>query len=140
MSVHIEQEWPGIRAAALGHGVDPFLVLAIRLQENGEPGGDWGEFGLPADRYPDYTTQLAGCCKTVRSALVEYDGNPYTLTITSAGYRRVVPKAAFLTALRDRYAPLRAANDPHGVNANWFPGVMKFYSEHAVQNLGKLPL
>jgi hypothetical protein len=36
----------------------------------------------------------------------------------------------FLVCLRDRYAPLKASNDPKNLNANWLKNVKYFYEKN----------
>lgn len=125
--VDLSQEWTSIRRVALMHGVDPLFVCAIRLQENGDPEGEWGEFGLPTARYGRYDLQLEGCVKTLRTYFNEYLKNPFTIQGTDAGFRRLVYSDAAIAYVARRYAPTGASNDPKHLNENWRRGVAYFY-------------
>ncbi len=123
-------EQPQIEAAALLYNVDSLYVCAIRHQENGpssaEPGHTFGEFGVPTADAPDYVSQLAACCATVRDRMGEYMGPPFTI-MQGPKVKRLAYARAFITWFASKWAPVGAGNDPTNLNANWPSGVMAAY-------------
>lgn len=81
------------------------LLYAIRLQENGGPGKEFGVLTPQATRFKSdpmmsLKTQAAWAAGTIAK---HYDGN--------------------LQDFAKRYAPMGAGNDPNGLNANWYKNV-----------------
>ena len=87
------------------------LLKAIRKQENGGPGREFGVLHPDAMRYKDdpyksYVTQAHWAAGTIKK---RYTGD--------------VDKFA------KRWAPVGAKNDPKGLNKNWAKNVKKFMAE-----------
>lgn len=118
-------EWPKIQAEAMARGVDPRFVRAIREQENGAPGREFGVLSVPA---PTYTDQLAIAAQSVAHRLYDYTLNPTRPAVFTFGTRGICYSDAFIAYFGSIWAPLRVANDPTDLNANWIPNVKKFYS------------
>lgn len=145
MPVDITTEWDRIQPVAFAHGVDAFLIAAIRSQENGPPtteaGHPFGEFGLPAPGYPSYDTQLAGCCKTIRRYVVEFQDLDapamplFELREAHTGNRRVCYTPGFIGYCGRRYAPVGVANDPGRLNQAWSTGVAAFYQRFVAEGV-----
>lgn len=128
-------EWPKIRQAALRYGIDPLFVMAVRLQE---AGGAGREFGVLAVLARTYDEQLAACCATLRRYLTEYNRNPFVVEPTAAGLKRIAYSPAFIAEAGRRYCPIGAGNDPGGLNHNWIPGVESFYRAFAQRGFDPL--
>jgi len=125
--------WPEeveqITAACLARNVDPCFVAAIRKAENGSPGR---EFGILLESAPDYTTQLAGCCATVRNNLARYVGNPCRREPSLSGRPpRLIYSDEFVEWFGKRYCPPSA--DP--INVNWFGNVRAWYTRFRSEGL-----
>lgn len=144
MSANLVAEWPAIRTVAWNYGLDPWFIAAIRQQENGEPGGKFGEFGLPwKSPYDSYEGQLHGCCATIRNRIDEFQREPLrpqttssislhaatVSVLTDAGFSKLIYTSELIRYIQSTYAPDGANNDPTNLNANWYRGVQRFYSQ-----------
>jgi len=92
------------------------LLMAIRKAENGRSGR---EFGIMDKRADTLDSQAGWCAATVRN--------------TYARWLATDQSVPFLVALRDRYAPIGADNDPGGLNEHWLRNVVKIL--HAQEGL-----
>ena len=123
-------ELPLIQATAPLYGVDAYYIAAIRHQENGPPsaesGHEFGEFGVPTADAPDYQSQLATCCATVRDRMGEYMGPPF-LMMQGPKVKRLAYARAFISWFASKWAPVGVNNDPTNLNAGWPAGVMAAY-------------
>ncbi len=123
-------EEPLIEDAAPLYGVDALFICAIRHQENGPPsaegGHEFGEFGVPTADAPDYQSQLAACCATVRDRMGEYMGPPFTV-MQGPKVKRLAYARAFISWFASKWAPYPDDNDPDGLNRNWPSNVMAAY-------------
>jgi hypothetical protein len=117
-------EWLMIRACALAHGVDPYLIGAIRKAENGAPGR---EFGVLTQNAPTYAKQLESCCATVRNRMLEKPPRFRPRTLKN-GIGRLCLNEDWIAWFATRWAPLDAANDPNGLNRNWTINVLGWYN------------
>jgi len=101
-------------AGAAGSGLDPRLLAAIALQETrlGTAGGGpavHNPFGLgPGLAFPNWAAAIALAVHTLES-------------MHAAGARTIAEIAV-------HWAPVGAANDPTGLNANWVGGVSSAYA------------
>lgn len=89
------------------------LLYAIRRQENGGPGKEFGVLHPQAMRFKDnpamsMKTQAAWAAGTIKK---HFDGKN-------------------LKNFASRWAPQGASNDPHGMNASWLPNVSKMMDEY----------
>lgn len=119
-----------ILAAATVYGVDPYFIAAIRKQENGAPGGTWGEFGVKMTAAPSYDQQLAVTCASVRESIFRFvaKGEGTLLCRRQSGkVRRVCYTGEFIRHFQQRWCPVGAENDPTALNRHWLSGVTKFY-------------
>lgn len=129
-------EYSAIRRQAYLHGVDPNLMLAIRIAENGfadKPVGAYmGVLPQVMDREEARREAAASIrnhmlmmLRSLQGAAYEIiDGEPYK---DGQRYRTLALTKAAITTIRDRWAPLGAANDPNDKNANWVRNVMIWY-------------
>jgi hypothetical protein len=115
-----------ILMVAAGTGVDPRLLSAIRMQENGGPGKQYGILGLGA---ATLSQQLQYAANTIRNTLKRYSND--TGQDPTDGNGRYTPD--FLSYLANGgpsypgWAPVGASNDPNNFNQNWLPNVSDFY-------------
>ncbi len=84
---------------------DDQIVNAIYLAEGGSKTSH--PYGILA--HYRHTTPRQACFNTVRHARKDWNG-----------------KGDFILFLQKRYAPLNVANDPTGLNRNWYKNVMYF--------------
>ena len=126
--IDIDKEKPLIQEQSTLHNVDWRFVLAIRQQENGGPGIEFGVFDGVSN---DYNSQLIETCKTVAHRFVQYCASFFNGMYLGAG-RVVVYSDQFIEFFGRIWAPPGAPNDPQGLNSNWVPNVTKFY--HALCN------
>lgn len=127
MSMNWETEWPLIKDKADEYGIDPYFVAAIRSQENGGPGKEFGVLSVPA---PTYNDQLRITCDTILNRLIDYAINDDPLCsylLQGKNHRRLIYNDAFLKYFSSIWAPIGADNDPKGLNAGWYSGVRYFY-------------
>lgn len=119
------------RCAVVGmkHGIDYRLLIALRETENGGPGREFGVLDMNASTW-DQQAEIAA--RTIRHTIGRWaksvggdwwddEHGCYTesfLQYFSRGGPGYVG-----------YAPLRAANDPTGLNANHFPNLAEFYAK-----------
>ena len=126
-----EEEFRKITEVAHLHGVDPFFICAIRKQENGRAGR---EFGVLDGKSNTYDQQLETCVKTIRNYECDFAGPMKVREQTSLGFRRACYSPAFIAFAQRRYCPVGAANDPTGLNKNWLAGVTRYYARFCAQN------
>ena len=116
-----------IAAMALKHGIDWRLLKALRQTENGGPGR---EFGVLDGNAKDWTQQADEAARTIRHTVGRswkwlnadaWDdvGGMYTISFLSYFSRGGIGYAG--------YAPLGAANDPSGLNANHLHNLTSYY-------------
>ena len=120
-----EEEIREILPVAHRYGVDPQFIAAIRKAENGRPGREFGVLSIPA---PTYNDQLIACVKTIRKYIRDYPRNPFVFTKNLEQELRLIYSPEFIAYAGSRYAPVKASNDPDGLNNNWVKNVMKYYS------------
>lgn len=117
-----EGEKEKIRAASALKNVDWLFVCAIRKQENGSAGREFGVISEAADNYDD---QLRICVASVAHRVAAYQLNP--LVRTPEGRLRY--SVSWIAHFAGIWAPVGAKNDPTELNENWFPNVCSFYDE-----------
>lgn len=116
-------EWPTIVNAARAKFVDPRFVRAIRQQENGGPGREFGVLSVPA---PDFGTQLSICVTTVAHLSYRFDATNPPVLEYEPGIGTFYT-SQFVTYFGRIWAPMKAANDPDGLNASWIKNVGEIY-------------
>ena len=121
-----DDEVAAIKRSADLRGVDWAYIAAIRREENGKIGR---EFGVLSRSAPDYQTQLDTCCATIRTHLNEFPTNPLLMVTTATGPRRIIYRNEFILYSGHRYAPLGADNDPEGRNVFWPGNVRAIYRQ-----------
>jgi len=116
------EERAAIRRVAERFGVDPRFVAAIRKQENGGPGR---EFGVLDGYATTYDLQLQECCRTVAHRVFIYQARGRLFAYNESG---LTYSREFLHYFAAIWAPIGVANDPTNLNANWLPGVTQLYA------------
>ena len=133
MAINWKIELPAIEKTAAIYGLDPLFIAAIRKQENGAAGR---EFGVLSESATSYDAQLADCCATVRNRLCGFAGNPFSL-MSGSLVRRLIYSMPFINwfAYGDEthsgWCPKGAENDPNNLNQYWARNVTAFYIEWA---------
>lgn len=122
---NLETEIPIIKKAAERNGIqyqsnDWYLLLAIRMAENGRPGQ---EFGIMNKKAYNLDLQAAWCACTIRNQHKR------------SGIKEVNEK--YLLSLANRYCPVGAENDPQGLNKNWIKNVTYHYNKLKGKNYVK---
>jgi hypothetical protein len=107
-----EWEQSTIIELAATYDVDPLMLAAIRIAENGGPGREFGVLSLPA---PTYYDQARVAAQSIRANYGRF--TTATGQAPTDGSGRVT--RAFVDFMAARWAPLGAGNDPTGLNANW---------------------
>lgn len=111
------------------HAIDVRLLIALRQTENGAPGREFGVLSVPAATWDE---QAAVAARTIRHTVSRFARN-----VSSFGWwddeRGRYTEDFVLYFSRggkgwEGYAPLRAANDPTGLNANHYPNLSRFYA------------
>lgn len=121
--VNLDKELGLIRVAAAKRGLDPLLIAAIRLAENGPEGR---EFGVMLEGASTYQEQLDACCATVRNLITSYSVNPFIM-FDERSPRKLMYSKYLVAYIGRRYAPINADNDPSGLNHNWIRNVWESY-------------
>jgi hypothetical protein len=124
MSIDWNMEWPLIQGAAVAYGVNAFLLAAMRRQENGAPGY---EYGVPSRIAADFHAQLRVACITVAHRMDGWSGVMYK----RVGHVAVMSDE-WIRLFASIWAPVGAANDPDGLNVSWPANVIalqKLYAE-----------
>jgi hypothetical protein len=121
-----------IRVACRARAIDPAFLMAIRETENG---GSGIEFGVEPPGQYDYFGQLKIAVATVAHRLEAFPGNP--LIRNASG--QIVYSDKFIDYFAAIWAPLKVANDPHDLNANWPGNCKKFYPLHYAQEVSLKP-
>lgn len=108
-----------IFGVAQQRGIDARLLAAIRKAENGGPGR---EFGIVSVSAPSYADQVTIAANTIKNNVTRYEADRGYHAVVNGRYTE-----EFIQYLSGIYAPIGAANDPSGLNANWFRNVNNFY-------------
>lgn len=116
-------ELPRIRQIAAEYGVDPLFIMAIREQESGRAGR---EFGVLSTAAPTWDAQCAVCCASVRNRLSLWASPVFALS-QGPSVKRLRYSDSFIETFASRWAPVGADNDPENLNANWAAGVIHIY-------------
>lgn len=119
-------EQAAIFGAADQYALDPRFLAAIRLQENGGPGREYGVLSVKA---PTYADQLDWAARTVVHRLTTYEQATGQSPLDPDGRY----SGAFIEYFAGIYAPVGATNDPRHLN-QWWPGnVIGFYDSSDVE-------
>ena len=107
-------------------GVDPRLLAAVRLTENGSPGREFGVLSVPA---PTYEDQGRVAAETIQNVVERYHRHIGESPVGPDGHFT----GDFLRYFSEGgtgylgYAPIGAGNDPTGLNVHHFPKLLAFY-------------
>lgn len=120
-----------IDAVAAASGVDAVALAAIRLQENGAPGREFGVLSALSD--PAYIARVAAVGTFQAQAewaagSLKKNETRYTAATGRApkdGSGHYTPD--YWQFFGGRWAPIGAANDPRGLNQFWVSNVIGFY-------------
>lgn len=100
-------------------GIDPRLLAALRLTEQGGPGR---EFGVVSVSAPTYGEQARIAAQSIRNSIGRYEEQLETPAVKDG---RVTED--FIQFFSARYAPLGAENDPRQLNRFHAPNLIAFY-------------
>lgn len=120
-----EEELPQIKALAEKYNVDPAFIRAIRATENGGPDIPFGV--EPPGKYT-YAQQLEITCRSVAHRVLGYTASHNGIFDATADCRLFYSQA-FVEYFAHIWAPENVANDPTGLNANWFTNCWRFYNQ-----------
>lgn len=114
---------------AMKHGIDHRLLIALRATENGGPGREFGVLD-PACRTWDEQAEWAA--RTIRHTVSRFAVHVGERVEWWDDHHGRYTEAFLLYFSRggpgyDGYAPLKAANDPTGLNANHWPNLARYY-------------
>jgi len=119
-------EQAAIFGAADQYALDARFLAAIRLQENGGPGREFGVLSVSA---PTYADQLDWAARTVVHRLTTYEQGTGQSPLDPDGRY----SSPFINYFAGIYAPVGAKNDPRNLN-QWWPGnVIAFYDASDVE-------
>jgi hypothetical protein len=116
-----DHEQLSILDVAATYDVDPVMLAAIRIAENGGAGREFGVLSVPAPTYYDQARVAAQSIRANYGRFIAATGQAPT---DAAG--RVT--RAFVDFMSARWAPIGAANDPTGLNAHWAGNVWSVVS------------
>ena len=125
MSINWATEQPIIEVVCHEYNVDAAFLMAIREQENGRPGLEWGVKSVAAATYDD---QLRIACITVAHRLVSFPNNPLTRGPVS---RRLMYSHTWINYFGAIWAPA----DASPMNVVWIPNVTQFYAEWVLKGV-----
>lgn len=113
---------------------DLALYLALIALRRTEGGGSGREFGVLSQSAPLYTQQLRVARISIKNYEDRFQYNPaFAVRDINNLYTD-----DFLTAFSHKWAPLKADNDPHGLNANHATNFIRFY--HSYRDLTLIAL
>lgn len=97
------------------------LMLAVRRQENGRPGL---EFGVMAAKDTDLEEQARWAVVTFLKNIERWER-----ATREGNWRPKYPNREldYIAYLGNRWAPVGASNDPAGLNQYWIPNVQRLY-------------
>lgn|SRR5574340_113409 len=119
-------EVQAITAAADRRGLDARFLMAIRRQEHGAPGRDFGVLSLHA---PTYMDQLTAAARTLTHRLAHYPANPWAIISIDPTTERLIYSYDFIAHFARSWAPVGAANDTHQLNRYWPTNVQQLYTD-----------
>jgi hypothetical protein len=108
------------------YGVDPRLISAIRMQENGGPGREYGVLGIGAN---SLSAQLRGAAQTIKNFLSAYISDT-GLSPQSDNGRYTTDFISYVAnggPSHGGWAPVGASNDPTNLNQYWLANVSDNY-------------
>ncbi len=105
-------------------GVDPRFVAAIRKQENGASGREFGVLSVPAK---GYDAQLRVTCRSVAHRLHSYYDDVMDSPLRKTKDDTVYSDD-FIEYFGNIWSPVGARNDPRSLNKNWIANVRKLYA------------
>ena len=97
------------------------LMLAVRKQENGKPGI---EFGVMAAKGTDLEEQARWAVVTFLKNIERWER-----AVREGNWKPKYPSREldYIAYLGNRWAPVGASNDPAGLNQYWIPNVQRLY-------------
>ncbi|MDI9607202.1 MAG: hypothetical protein QM228_02970 [Atribacterota bacterium] len=97
------------------------LMLAVRKQENGKPGL---EFGVMAAKGTDLEEQARWAVVTFLKNIERWER-----AVREGNWKPKYPSREldYIAYLGNRWAPVGASNDPAGLNQYWIPNVQRLY-------------
>lgn len=97
------------------------LTLAVRKQENGRPGL---EFGVMAAKDTDLEEQARWAVVTFLKNIERWER-----AVREGNWKPKYPSREldYIAYLGNRWAPVGASNDPAGLNQYWIPNVQRLY-------------
>ena len=97
------------------------LMLAVRKQENGRPGL---EFGVMAAKGTDLEEQARWAVVTFLKNIERWER-----AVREGNWKPKYPSREldYIAYLGNRWAPVGASNDPAGLNQYWIPNVQRLY-------------
>ncbi len=105
--------------------VNPFgFMLAIRKQENGKKGR---EFGIMHAQALD--TGLVTQAEWAMATIVKDTRRWHEDVLICVGGKSRDDFVDWIEYFGTKYCPIGASNDPKGLNKNWIPNVRRFYKE-----------
>ena len=110
-----------IEREAARTGVDPALLAALRRVENGRPGREFGVLSVSAPGLEDQARVAATSIRNAASRFERQGGQ--AIDPATGGYTD-----GFLRFFSARYAPVGAANDPHGLNRHHAQNLQRLYA------------
>lgn len=131
-----DAEQQTILAVAKAKGVDPTALAAIRLQENGGPGREFGVLSVQGQAWYEarvaavgsFQAQAEVAATSLKAAETRYQ------TQTGADPRNATGRYTFdfWQFFGARWAPVGAGNDPQGLNRYWVDNVASLYNGSTV--------
>ena len=116
--------------------LDPFsALLDAMIQAEGGPDAFVKAVQCSLPEVQHLEEAIARACKTVRNLAATCPANPLMMVprvgsdpwTQEAMPRRLAVTDAFISSLAAKWAPIGAANDPHGLNRNWEANVLLTY-------------
>lgn len=132
-----DDEARGVLEAAIRWGVDPRLLGALRKVENGGPGR---EFGVMLASATTFELQALAAAETIRHTMGRYclTGPAKAPPLYDLGTGRLTDEFLAYFSLGGPgypgYAPLGAANDPHGLNQHHLPNLLTWYGRARLES------
>lgn len=103
--------------------VPSVLLAAIRLAENGRITRAFGILSIPdCDTYGE---EILYCAQTIKNNFERFRKAFPEIPLWEPGTKKL--SIQYIQFLANRYAPIGAANDPAGLNMNWFKNVSRVY-------------
>jgi hypothetical protein len=116
-------DWTRFLAAARGDLAVLLALGAMRQTERGGPGREMGVLAVPAATYDE---QVRVTANSLRRHLVRFGG-----AVPARRAATGLFTDEFLRSFSARWAPLRAENDPRGLNVHHAKNLLAWYHRYA---------